>query len=214
MKNSEVLVQMYNMVRNQIMNREIFPGTRIVEDDLAKNFGVSRAVVRGVLNQLQGEGFIKIVPNKGASVIMPTFEEIKGVYHTRQSLELGAASLAINNVSPEMIARMEANYQKQVELRKAFSITEYAKLNRAFHWEIVCASKNEYYMKYLEEMYNIVHIYMVFYDKANDNTRSLVTHGRMLDALKQRDKQMLIDAMRLDSDNGVDDLKENFGYSK
>lgn len=214
MKNSEVLVQMCDKVKSQIMNREIFPGTRIVEDDLAKNFGVSRAVVRSVLNKLESEGFIRIVPNKGASVIMPTFDEIKSVYHTRQSLEVGAASLAIDNVSPEMIARMEENYQKQMELRKAFSITEYAKLNRAFHWEIVCASNNEYYMKYLEEMYNIVHIYMVFYDKANDNTRSLETHGRMLKALKERDKQMFIDALRLDSDHGVDDLKENFGYSK
>ena len=210
-KRQDIQGHIYNYVKEQIMTRSIFPGNRIVEDDLAKDFGVSRAAIRNVMTKLQGDGFVEIIPNKGTIVTKPTNEEIRKVYHTRLHLELGAGALAVQNITDEAIARMEENYAAQVKLKDAFSIVEYTELNRTFHWEIVCASNNEYYAKYLNEIYNIVHIFLTFYDNAKDNSRSLQTHRLLLDALKERDPQKVEAAIRLDNANGMDDVSHGCG---
>lgn len=197
----------YNYVKEQIMSRSIFPGNRIVEDDLAKDFGVSRAAVRHVMTQLENDGFVEIVPNKGAMVSKPNGEEILSVYHARLHLELGACALAVQNITEESILRMEENYVAQVKLKEAFSIAEYAELNRAFHWEIIQASNNGFYQKYLNEIYNVLQLFMIFYDYAMDNSRSLQTHRLLLDALKERNLSKVEEAIRLDNASGMDGLK-------
>lgn len=210
-RKNDIQDHIYNYVKEQIMSRAIFPGNRIVEDDLAKDFGVSRAAIRNVMTRLQNDGFVEIIPNKGTVVTKPTKEEIHKVYHTRLHLELGAAALAVQNITDEAIARMEENYAAQVKLKEAYSIVEYTELNRAFHWEIVRASKNDYYAKYLNEIYNIVHIFLIFYDNAKDNRRSLQTHKLLLDALKERNLQKLEEAIRLDNAEGMDDVSLGCG---
>lgn len=201
----------YNYVKEQIMTRSIFPGNRIVEDDLSKDFGVSRAAIRHVMTRLESDGFVEIVPNKGAVVSKPTDEEILKVYHARLHLELGVCALAVQNITDEAIDRMEENYTAQVKLKENFSIAEYAELNRAFHWEIVRASNNAFYEKYLNEIYNVINIFMIFYDYTMDNSRSLQTHRLLLDALKDRDLRKVEEAIRLDNANSMDSLKVNRG---
>ena len=58
---------------------------------------------------------------------------------------------------------------------------------------------------------NISHIYIVFYDDSVDNSRSLYTHGQMLQALRHRDEQELMAAIRLDNANAFDDLNAERG---
>ena len=212
MKKNDTLDFICDSVKTQIMSRAIFPGNRIVEDDLAKEFGVSRAMIRNVMLKLHSEGFVEIIPNKGTIVTKPTHQKILEVYHTRLHLELGVAVLAVQNITEEAIARLEKNYAAQQELKKAYSITTYAELNRAFHWELVLAANNEFYQKYLNEIYNVVHIFMLFYDDATDNTRSLQNHRLLLDALKERDLRKIEDAIRLDNANGMYGLKDIKGW--
>ena len=199
--------RIYNYVKERIISRSIFPGNRIVEDDLAKDFGVSRAAVRHAMTRLESDGFVEIVPNKGAMVSKPTREEILKVYHARLHLELGACALAVQNITDEAIMRMEENYTAQLKLKDTFSIAEYVELNRDFHWEIIRASNNEFYEKYLNEIYNVMHIFMIFYDYAMDNSRSLQTHRLLLDALKERNLSKAGEALRLDNANCIDGLK-------
>ena len=213
MKDVRALDQIYDSVKNQIMTKAIFPGSRIVEDDLAKEANVSRAAVRNVMNTLQSEGFVRIVPNKGAFVVKPTYDDVLKIYQTRCSLEVGIAAFAVNNITEDSIARLEENYAAQQALKNNFSIIEYVKLNKAFHWEIVLAARNEYFAKYLNEIYNIVHIYILFYDNEADNTKSLQAHKLILDALKERNQNKLEDAFRMDNYNGIDDLGHTFGIN-
>lgn len=211
MKNATTSELVYNQIRQQILDKRLFPGSHIVEDNIARDAGISRAAVRTVMNRLQSDGYIKIIPNKGSFVISPTVDEIKMLYNTRLYLELGAASLAVKNVTIDIIKRMETNYEAQKQLKTHFNISEYAVLNRDFHWAIAEASQNEYYKKFLREIYNIGHVYLVFYDDSVDNSRSLYTHGQMLQALHHRDEQELMAAIRLDNANAFDDLNAERG---
>ena len=206
MEMSKPVETIYEYVKNQIVTKFVFPGTRIIEENLTKETGISRTSVRTALTNLQYEGFVEIAPNRGTFVVKPTYEDIRNVYHVRRYLEIGALNLAFNNIDKDCIIRMEQSLQAQRELLKNFSITEYAVLNRKFHEEIVRASQNDYYIKFLNELYNKCHIYMIFYDNAKDNSGSLRTHKMLLDAIKNKDIETGIRVITQDIEIGINDI--------
>ena len=60
--------QIYEIIRDMILRRDINPGEKIVEDDLSKQIGVSRTPLREALSRLENEGIVKIIPRRGAFV--------------------------------------------------------------------------------------------------------------------------------------------------
>ena len=60
----------YDYIKNQIVTKAIYPGTRIVEEDLVRETGVSRTPVRSALMRLAYDGLIQQQPNRGAVVAM------------------------------------------------------------------------------------------------------------------------------------------------
>ena len=132
----------YEYIRNKIITKTVFPGNRIIEEEIVHELGVSRTSIRTAMQRLQYEGFLEIVPNKGAYIAKPTVEDIRNAYYTRTILEVHAVQLTIDAISPEGIARLEQNLKAQEELGGRFTIAEYAALNRAFHWGIADTSGN------------------------------------------------------------------------
>ncbi|MBQ1484456.1 MAG: GntR family transcriptional regulator [Eubacterium sp.] len=189
-----------DLIREKILAKELFPGSQIVEDELARTTGVSRAVVRNAMIELQKEGFVTIVPNKGSFVTNPRKKEVASFYQVRRHLEIGVGELAIKNITDIQIAQLEENYARQLELLDNFSIEEYAILNRNFHWVIVETADNEFYTKYLRELYNLQRLYILFFDKSRNNENSLENHRKILDGLKERDFEKYKEGVIADCD--------------
>ncbi|MBV1759363.1 MAG: GntR family transcriptional regulator [Dethiosulfatibacter sp.] len=200
----------YQYVRKKIETKIIFPGHRIIEEDITKELGISRTSVRSAFSRLQNEGFVSIVPNKGTYVFKPTKEDFINIYHARRYLEMGAMSLAIPNMTNAIIQRLEQAIDTQKAMKENFLITEYAVLNRAFHEEIVRASNNDYYERYLNEIYNKAYICLIFYDESRDNSGSLITHTKMLDAIKNKDIEAGVRAIGEDINLGCSDIFLSF----
>ena len=188
----------YEYIRNKIVTKTVFPGNRIIEEEIVHELGVSRTSIRTAMQRLQYEGFLEIVPNKGAYIAKPTVEDIRNAYYTRTILEVHAVQLTIDAISPEGIARLEQNLKAQEELGGRFTIAEYAALNRAFHWGIADTSGNPYIKKYLNELLNRSNIYLIFYDDSTDNIQSLEKHRASLEAIKAKDKASAARAVRED----------------
>ncbi|MCM1234010.1 MAG: GntR family transcriptional regulator [Ruminococcus flavefaciens] len=188
----------YEYIRNKIITKTVFPGNRIIEEEIVHELGVSRTSIRTAMQKLQYEGFLEIVPNKGAYIAKPTVEDIRDAYYTRTVLEVQAVQLAVDVISPEGIARMEQNLKAQEELDGRFTIAEYAALNRAFHWEIADTTGNPYIKKYLNELLNRSNIYLIFYDDSTDNIQSLKKHRAILEAIKAKDKASAVKAIQED----------------
>ena len=68
MKTSPVKL-VYDDIRNKIIHRQMFPGNRIIEEDLAQELGTSRTSIRSALQQLRQDGFVEIIPNRGSFVV-------------------------------------------------------------------------------------------------------------------------------------------------
>ena len=159
----------YDYIKNQIVTKAIYPGTRIVEEDLVRETGVSRTPVRSALMRLAYDGLIQ--------------------YEARAVLEVGAFRAAVHRRSDESVLQMEQNLQKQQDLTNLFNMTEYVQLNREFHWIITMEAQNAYYEKYLNELQNKVATYLLFWDSSTTNSLSLDLHLRIFEAFRDRDEQ-------------------------
>ena len=82
-----------DIIRKRIINRELQPGQKIVEQELAKEFKTSRAPIREALRELENEGLVEYVRNAGCSVKEITFEESFEIYLMRANYEIMAVRL-------------------------------------------------------------------------------------------------------------------------
>lgn len=179
----------YDYIKNQIVTKAIYPGTRIVEEELARETSVSRTPVRSALMRLAYDGLIQQQPNRGAVVAKPSATDLRQVYEARAVLEVGAFRAAVHRRSDESVLQMEQNLQKQQDLTNLFNMTEYVQLNREFHWIITMEAQNAYYEKYLNELQNKVATYLLFWDSSTTNSLSLDLHLRIFEAFRDRDEQ-------------------------
>jgi DNA-binding GntR family transcriptional regulator len=82
-------------------------GTRLRQEALADEFGVSRTPVREALRQLQASGLVELLPNRGAVVRGPSAREIREAYEVRAELEGLAAELAAERNSDRDLRRLQ-----------------------------------------------------------------------------------------------------------
>jgi DNA-binding GntR family transcriptional regulator len=79
-------------LRRQIINNELPEGTRLLEAQLAEEFGVSRTTLRSALRELKNDGLVEISPRRGAFVARMDPDDIHDICFARYVLEAGAAS--------------------------------------------------------------------------------------------------------------------------
>lgn len=106
-------------IRNAIVKGRFRPGERLVERELCELTGVSRTSIREALRQLETEGFVTPIPNRGPCVAIVTPEEAKDLYEIRQVLEALAYRLFAERATPSQInglrhalARLEKAYNE------------------------------------------------------------------------------------------------------
>lgn len=100
--------QVLDALRQSIVSGRVAPGARLVERELIEMLGVSRTVVREVLRQLESEGLIHVVPNKGAVVRVLAVSDAKDFYSIRAVLEGLAARLFVEKAPEAEIERLDA----------------------------------------------------------------------------------------------------------
>ena len=99
--------QVYDYVKEQIISKELFPGNRVAEEEVAEAMHTSRTTVRSALSRLHYDGLVDVIPNCGAFVAKPTMVDMYRVYAVRRVLEAEAARLAATRITEEALERME-----------------------------------------------------------------------------------------------------------
>ena len=120
-------------LRTAIIEGRLAPGARLTERELIEMTGVSRTVIREALRQLESEGVIETIPNKGPIVRKLTLAEAKDLYLIRSVLEGLAARMFVGNAGRGDIA----------ELKRALDETYAA--YRDGDPDIVLTAKNRFY---------------------------------------------------------------------
>lgn len=98
--------QVAERLRQSIISGRLQPGARLIERELIALMGVSRTVIRETLRELESEGLIAMIPNKGPIVRELTLAEATDLYSIRAVLEGLAARLFAARADPSNVARL------------------------------------------------------------------------------------------------------------
>ncbi len=99
--------QTYKIVKNMILRREIGPGEKIVEEELAQKIGISRTPLREALCQLEQEGIVTILPRRGAFVRRQQKSAALEILEIREILEGLVVRLATRHLQQESIEKIK-----------------------------------------------------------------------------------------------------------
>jgi len=131
-------------LRRLVITGEFAPGTRMVEDRLAARLGVSRNPVREALQALAGEGFVEILPRRGAVVAQLTPEQAEDLFDVRTALEPLAARLAARRRDDDGVERLREILRLARRATDAQELDLLASYNTDFHSLVVELSGNDY----------------------------------------------------------------------
>jgi DNA-binding GntR family transcriptional regulator len=140
------------LLRNMIIEGELRPGSRIAELRLCARFGVSRTPLREAFKVLSAEGLVRLLPNKGATVVRVTPQDVEQAIPILGVLEALAGELACARIDKESLGRIRSTHRQMVEHFSRGERRPYAELDRALHNAIVEAAGN----KTLSENYKML----------------------------------------------------------
>ena len=150
-------IQVFNTLEDAILNGSYKEGDSLNELRLSKSLGVSRTPVREALMQLELEGLVKNIPNKGAVVVGISEQDVEDIYEIRIRTEGLAARLCAEKITDEELEELEQCMALQeYYLKKQDSAKEMGELDGEFHRIIFAASKSRPLQNVLTSFHNYI----------------------------------------------------------
>ena len=180
--------RVFHRLREDILSGKYKEGDELKEVAIGEELGVSRTPVREAFRQLELEGLIQIIPNKGAYVTGITEKDVKDIYMIRSLLEGLCARWACEHITEEQMEEMEENiYLSKFHAQKGH-LEQLAELDNQFH-EILYKACNS---KMLEHQLRDFHEYVLRVRKktlsnANRGPKSNEEHEQIMEAIKAKD---------------------------
>lgn len=174
-------------LRKRILDGEIPPGSAIMQDAIAGEFGVSRIPVRDALSGLAAEGLVAISPNRPARARLLNRRGLGETYEIRQQLEALAIAKSAAAITPEQMQIIERQRQLAEDARhdpKASLIED-----EVFHLACYGTADSPQLLEMIERLWRITRVYRI----ANwsrleewEKDHSFEEHRMIVSALKHR----------------------------
>ena len=190
----------FDSIKADIIDGQIAQGSKIVESDLALQYGISRGPLREAIHRLEQMKLVVRIPHAGSRVVKLDTRMMEDIYTARESLEGMAARLAARNMSDESVAELTELLDQH---EKAISQTNgKAYFQREgdidFHYRIAAASQNRWILENLSgELYQLIR--MCRHQSGQYPSRAqtaLDQHRQIAAAIAQRDEELAEILMR------------------
>ena len=203
-------IRVFNAIENAILDGEYKDGDSLNELRLSKELGISRTPVREALMQLELEGLVRNVPNKGAVVVGVTEQDIHDIYEIRIRIEGLAARLCAENITEDELRALEQIVDLQEFYLLKNGTEQIWKLDGDFHKIIYDASRS----RPLRFTHSNFHNYI---KKARDISvqtegraeKTVAEHRAILDAIKAHNGDLAEQLTAKHISNAEDNLFEN-----
>lgn len=147
-----------DIVRERILKGEYKIGEKIKENQIAAELRVSRTPIREAFKQLENEGLIDYIPNRGCFAKGFTRQDIEDLYAVRKALEVLAVEWAVSRITPEQIRELG----EQIDLMEFYTTKldgkKVLEINSDFHSVIYNAAGSRFmaqvlrsYKEYIEQ---------------------------------------------------------------
>ena len=189
-----------NQLKDDIITGRLSQGSKIVEEDLAREHGVSRGPLREAIRRLEGMHLVERIPHAGARVVTLSEKMMADVYRVREALEGMSARLAAENITT---AEVDELWRLLEQHEQAIDETEGKTYFQRegdvdFHIRIAHASQNRLLVKSLSsELYQLIRMCRYRSSKAPSRpTTALTEHRQIVDAISKRDGELAEILMR------------------
>ena len=135
--------QVYEYLRNELKAENLKPGMFISMNLIMKNLGISRTPLRDALLQLQTEGFVTFLPQRGIRINELSQQDIEDLYEMLGALDSRVLLSVFDEISTSDIEKMRALNQEMLENISGNNFVRYWDLNTEFHNVYLCLSSNK-----------------------------------------------------------------------
>jgi len=188
----------FEYLKNAIIDQTIEPGSRLVESKIANMLGISRTPLREALHKLEREDWIEKIPSGGFQVVTLTKDDIEQTFGIRSVLEAYLARLAAENHQAKDLVPLEKKmkeYQKCLEQNKTSDKLQ--KINTQFHDLLYALSKSPKLIKMINQLRAQISRFRQIILKQDEYARkSNEDHIKMLEAIKNRDGETVEQLVR------------------
>lgn len=148
--------KVYTILRDAIIHGKFEAGMWLQEEALTKALGVSRTPVREAFNRLKSDGFIEVLPRKGAHIIEPSDSELDQLFEVREHVETTFFIRSAQSIPVETLKKFHQRLKKdELLLRQSDgdekkwdeSRRNYLKSDRFLHDTLIKASGNKYWQR-------------------------------------------------------------------
>lgn len=168
--------KVFAIIEEAVLNDKYKKGENLIESKLATELGVSRTPIREALTQLEHEGLVQLIPNKGALVTGISPKDIQDIYTIRMMIEGLAARWAAENITGEEIKELKEAVDLEEFYTSKADIEHLIQLDSRFHQVIYKASKSRPLMYMLQTFHHYIQ---------RARTQSIGTPGRAQKALDE-----------------------------
>jgi len=194
--------QAIDLLRRLIIGGRVPPGSKLVEQEIARELGISRAPVRDALLELEKEGLVVSRPN-GRYVIELTEQDIRELYRVRLAAEKLAVELAAQNCCAENRAALN---DKLEEMRRAVAQQDrdaYVKSDVETHWLIWHQAQNPHLLRMLNSIIGPVFMFVANNAEYFDWHETLALHEDLVRCITNGDAHAATESIERHLDNAL-----------
>ncbi len=183
--------RVFHSIRENILSGRYGQHEELRENTIAQELGVSRTPVREALRQLELEGLVSIVPNKGAYVTGITEKDMRDIYTARSLLEGRCTRWAAEHMTAEQIEKLEENLELSEFYVQRENYRQVCELDTQFHEILYAASESRIFYQMLSDFHHYVErvrrISLATKGRAEESNRE---HWRILEAIKAKEERL------------------------
>lgn len=214
-KHSNLSQRIYEVLKDQIINEELGPGERLLDDKLASSFGVSRTPVREALTRLASEDLVEITPRSGIYVKKLTKKDVEEIYKIRKVLEGLAAREATSIIDDKKLEQLNLLLQKAKRSLNSDDYQSCIDFDVALHNLILENCQNSRLYSIIANLNTLIHVFRVRIARNKEKAKqALSEHEAILNAIKARNPEKAEKIIMEHIEKSKEYIFANFGFLK
>lgn len=187
----------YEVLKEAIITGELRQGQILIEDQLAKDLGISRTPVRSAIRRLEADYLLEITPSKNIVVPSITQKDIHDASEARQLVEVAAAGLLAETITEEQCRQLEKIIELQKDSLKKKAYSDFLEYEYQFHVKIGEFCGNMWYAKLVDSISLLQRrVLILTWHLEPDWSYAIDEHIHILDEMKKHNKEGSQNAMR------------------